>query len=107
MKEQGEDVELPSYLEPFKYKKEDKEANSLAFNLLKSGEYNLEEEEEVITSLRKAIGQRGNIADKLFEKLGLFGLLKKRKQSEQRKKALMDQTNMVSSLTVDTVDSQN
>ena len=51
-----EEVELPSYLVPFVYEKEDTEAHEAAFKSLKNGEYNLAEEEETITKLRKAIG---------------------------------------------------
>ena len=39
------DVQLPYYLEPFSYKKEDTEKYEMAFNSLKNGQYNLEEEE--------------------------------------------------------------
>ena len=49
-------MELPKYLEPFEYKKDDNEADEIAFKSLKTGDYNLEEEEEIITKLRKAIG---------------------------------------------------
>ena len=73
-------VALPSYLAPYRAEKQiNTEEHWKAF---KSGEYNLEKEEAMITKIRASIGQRGDQADRLIERLGLVGLENKRQKKE-------------------------
>ena len=44
---------------------------------LKSGVYDIEKEERMLIKLRRSLGQRGDAADKIFEKLGITGIKKK------------------------------
>ena len=44
-KKNDDEVQLPAYLDPFEYKKENEEEKKMAFDTLKNGEYDLEEEE--------------------------------------------------------------
>ena len=73
-------VAHPKYLAAYEAEqKVDTEAHWKAF---KSGEYNLEKEEQLITKIRASIGQRGDEADRLISKLGLIGLENKQAKME-------------------------
>ena len=41
------------------------------------GEYDIVKEETELTNLIRAVGQRGDVADKIIERLGIFALLGK------------------------------
>ena len=66
---------LPSYLKSFKI--EEKDDVKHVFKCLKKGTYDIKKEERMLTKLRQSIGQRGDTADKIFEKLGIVGLQRK------------------------------
>lgn len=75
-------ISYPKYLAPYAI---EKPANTDEhWKAFKSGEYNLEKEEQLITKLRASIGQRGDEADRLISKLGLVGL-----ENKQRREASM------------------
>ena len=66
---------IPSYLEPFELPQAD--MSHELYLQLKKGEYDIEQEEEMLTKLHRSLGQRGDVADKIIEKLGIIGMLRK------------------------------
>lgn len=66
------DKVVPSYLKQFKFEEEDDPRE--LFKQLMKNEYDITLEEEMLTKLHRAFGQRGDMADKIIEKLGIIGL---------------------------------
>lgn len=66
---------VPSYLAPFKLPETD--ISSEHYRQLKNNEYDIEKEEEMLTKLYRSLGQRGDVADKIIEKLGIVGMMRK------------------------------
>lgn len=77
----------PSYLKPFKFI--EKEDPHELFLYLMANKYNITEEEQMLTNLYRSLGQRGDTADKIIEKLGIIGFNKKmlEKLEEQAKQS--------------------
>jgi hypothetical protein len=55
-KKTGKKVDLPAYLKRFTYVKEDKQAYEDCIKFFKTGELNLQTEEQMLGRLSKAIG---------------------------------------------------
>ena len=75
------ETESPKYLQPFKLPEKD-ELTQEIFDSLKTGEYNIKAEENMLTKLSMALNRRGDTAEKLLAQVGLVNLKKKMKELE-------------------------
>ena len=72
----NKELELPTYLLPFKFPEQERFTEEL-FSRLKQGKYDIKKEERQLAKLAVALNQRGDQAEKLFGTVGLFNLKRK------------------------------
>ena len=72
----SQEKSLPDYLQPFTLDGEEAISPETLYRQLKDGKYDIVKEERMLIKLRRSLGQRGDVADKILAKLGLTGLQK-------------------------------
>ena len=72
----SQEKSLPDYLQPFTLDAEEAISPETLYRQLKNGKYDIVKEERMLIKLRRSLGQRGDVADKILAKLGLCGLQK-------------------------------
>jgi len=77
----NKDLPLPPYLLPFSFPKVE-EYNEEIFKELKSGRYDIREEERMLTKLHAALNQRGDVADKILAQIGLVNVKRRLQMRE-------------------------